>query len=660
MKMGHSKPVAAVLLLAMIIIIVVRDMISILPAINHIVTPTIGIMIGVAARSSSSSSGSRSSKAYHRHHPGRPAPMKLCHTQEEVQRRTKSATQRPPHNPYLYHLLQIPYNATILQIQRSYRRLSRLYHPDKFRWIDHNTTNNNSNTNTNNGITTILSDDRDERPKENRHLILQQQQQKERQQQLALIRAAYDILQDDTKRFLYHRHGLFCQQQQQQQSHFSNSVQQDIMSILYPSKLCVDYHSSNNNVLSYDDAAIHRLHTWMGFSDDIIPDNARTMLFSDQTKKEERIQNVVLYIVERIRPILEGSFGTHPNHHDPLLRSCWLHPTQQIALQHVLSDIAQQCDQCKFVPLGASIIRCIGRAYKYEGRRILRQYPSPQPLQLLPPPKPKNDRPTYRVGLTSIRTITTIPLGRFHDTVRNTFRHWKHVSTAAIAGSRVLMQERTVSSSSSSSSSSSTTMMPPPPVVATTTTSAATMVDERALGSIHYNNDDQDDNDSNNDYHDHEPISDFDNDMDANNNEEMQMHTALLESLQIEALWKVYKIELDDIIRQAARQVLWFRTHAHSHTYINPFLPSYLSDYPTAHSNTPSSNVRGSSSSNVHGYIGSSPGVSTNLYPAMLWTEHDTTTESATMMTRRCMAIILIRIGEVMVERSKVGTSWMR
>jgi hypothetical protein len=146
------------------------------------------------------------------------------------------------------------------------------------------------------------------------------------------------------------------------------------------------------------------------------------------------------------------------------------------------------------------------------------------------------------------------------------------------------------------------------------------------------------------------------------------MHTALLESLQIEALWKVYKIELDDIIRQAARQVLLFRTHAHSHTYVNPFLPSYLSDHPTAHSNTPSSNVRcsGSSSSSssattnhVHGYIGSSSGASTNLYPAMMWTEQDTTTESATMMTRRCMAIILIRIGEVMVERSKVGTSWM-
>ena len=43
----------------------------------------------------------------------------------------KVYTQQPPHDTQLYDILQVNPNATQAQISKSYRQLSRKYHPDK-------------------------------------------------------------------------------------------------------------------------------------------------------------------------------------------------------------------------------------------------------------------------------------------------------------------------------------------------------------------------------------------------------------------------------------------------------------------------------------------------------------------------------------------------
>jgi len=263
----------------------------------------------------------------------------------------------------------------------------------------------------------------------------------------------------------------------------------------------------------YDAAAVRTLHQWMGWSldddDDIEP------------TKEERIHNVLLHLVEQMRPILEAPpFYTNTT------------------LQHVLTHWAQMCDRTKYLPFGAGILRCIGRAYQYEGRQW-----------------------RARKLRTALRQLG----------------HWSH---AALAGSRVLR---------------------PPP-----------------RGAIEFQG------------------SDADVLLQCVDDETDEMATAYYESMQMEALWKVYKMELDDIIRQACRQLLDGRGQA--------LLPSHA---------TSSLSLPRGSAEMIHGYIPSSgKGAHTKDDGVhVVWT-----TQSSSVRTS--MATILVRMGQVMVERSKVGTAW--
>jgi DnaJ domain len=352
----------------------------------------------------------------------------------------------PPHNPALYQQLQVPSNATTWQIQRSYRTLSRLYHPDK------------------------------QTPHSQQHATFE----------LERIRRAYEILKDERRRYLYHRHGVYRD---------SPHYPQDVLNVLYP------HHHGPQLSGPYDAAALRELHRWLGWN---VAAKGRSSI---ALSKEERIQNIVVHLTEQIRPIVESR---HFN----------------VTLQHVLTDLAQQCDRIKYLPFGASILRCLGRAYRDEG--------------------------AWRgAGL------------------RAALRHLGQWSTAALAGSRVLLG--------------------PLPLT--------------RPGAPHHD-DDQDADRLLLDVHEEE----------AGAGDEVA--AAYLESLQMDALWKVYKMELDDIVRQACRQVL------QSH----PLLPSYLS-----------SSEKGAL---VHGYIPSSS-VSRQHQPSVVWTPALPTS----------LAHILMRMGQVLVER---------
>jgi hypothetical protein len=72
-----------------------------------------------------------------------------------------------------------------------------------------------------------------------------------------------------------------------------------------------------------------------------------------QYRHSRTVMFLVIHLVELIRPVVEGFLS-------------------QDYLSH---DIAKECDALKTLPLlGAQIIRCIGRAYRYTGQRYLRRY----------------------------------------------------------------------------------------------------------------------------------------------------------------------------------------------------------------------------------------------------------------------------------------------
>lgn len=77
---------------------------------------------------------------------------------------------QPPHDASLYNVLSVSPNATVAEISKSYRKLTRLYHSDKKR-LSH------------------LSEE-------------------ELQERLQQVRQAYEVLKDDSTRLPFHRFGL--------------------------------------------------------------------------------------------------------------------------------------------------------------------------------------------------------------------------------------------------------------------------------------------------------------------------------------------------------------------------------------------------------------------------------------------------------------------
>ena len=514
-----------------------------------------------------------------------------------LQRHRTYYNNRLPHNRYVYDILQVPHNATIQQIKYSYRTLSRIYHPDK------------RSTRRKNSQQQQIASDKDE-------IVLQR------------IRAAYELLKHDTKRFLYHRHGII------------HSTQDDVMSMLYP--IHHSHHSSS--ILSYDLSTVKDLHQWMGYNSYHLNNEqtVQSLLFTrletesslhdkddinTDDKNEERIQNIMLFLIERIRPMIEQLTS----------------PSSDTYEHYMYHDLIQQCDRIKVLPLGPSILRCIGRAYRYEGRRVARhlklqippwnnivhsvpQYASNRQYQHHHEQQQEEEQQQHIVALRQ-RPISQYLL--VMDRVRHTMRHVKHLTTAAIAGSRVYIQERHQN----------------------------TKHRQREAERDDSNNADEtsDDNSFDNEFvfSDHNDIL---TDSDNNDQQSHDIHSgipndeAMLESLQIDALWKIYKIELDSIVRKACRRLLISLQDPNS----NVFLPSHISDivyqsdpYPVTEHSPPSKKYDGwivSENSNDSIDEIASPILSSR---------------TIRQQQQQLVANVLIRMGSIMIERSKVGTSWM-
>ena len=282
-----------------------------------------------------------------------------------------------------------------------------------------------------------------------------------------------------------------------------------------------------------------------------------TCLPPSRQEHERRVWFLAANLVETMRPVVEGALP------------------ESFLLDHII----QQCDRLKRLPLGAQILRCIGRAYRYSGKRILRRHHHRQ----------RKKTSTIISGL--------LPVA-LQDSMRDKLREAKHIATAALAGGRVVLEERVSSSITNNRVEASRDTDPHRLLL------ESSVMPDQHVDDFCY-----------------QPPSDAE----IKESEQRKAREALLQSLQVEALWKICKIDLDRTIREACDLIL-------EGEYF--FFPSH---YLTQQQQQQPPNYHSSSD----GWIGSS-GIAVT-----------------TDVGRIRAASLLYSMGEIMVKRSKEGTAWM-
>ncbi|KAG7337838.1 chaperone protein DnaJ [Nitzschia inconspicua] len=455
----------------------------------------------------------------------------------------KIYNQQPPHDRQLYDILQVLPNATQAQITESYRSLSREYHPDKRKRQSQHGANKSSNCNDNDA----------------EQLQLQQLQQ------------AYQILKVDSTRIFYHKFGLtdpnlavlLLLGPKLHPNVWRQQLGQSQMAHLQDSSSS----SSSSSSLNFEtlDLDLMRL---IGYDEDILrhddTDESPTLL------EERRIHNIAALLVEQMRPIVEGTID-------------------DVAVYGHM--IAQQCDRWKRLPLGAQIIRCVGRAYRHVGQDFLQQ----------------NERRLSGNKGRYIQHVTT-------DATVGLRKRWhsaKHMLEAGAFGVKLMVTEHFWNNKTPRQQPSK---------------------QQNHAEAIEYHNKDDEEEDSflpfgMNDEHlqSLEEIEER-----RKRQQEDAAQTTILQALQVEALWKACKIDIDRVVRRACQMIL-------SGDYF--FFPSYTAVADPAFV----VNRRTGGQGNLldHGWVATPSGNTIDAEQARL-------TAAQTM----------VMFGDILVKQSKQGTSW--
>ena len=384
----------------------------------------------------------------------------------------------------------VPPNATLAKIEQSYRKLSRKYHPDKVRRQRerqresntagaqtrtdhvHNDNNNNNNNHRN-------QDGADS----------QESDVAEAERMLERIRFAHDVLKDDAKRLLYHRFGI--------------TDMQDVR-FLWTAPNAPGIIKSK----------------WLLWSE------MRLLLrYTGQDQSfathQDRLAHLAANLVERIRPLVEGSLSDGD----------------------LLHAVAQECDRLKKLPLGAHVLRCVGRAYRHSGQSYLvrhsKQQQQQQQQQQYPPPPPppmSSMPPSKQNRLLAHGSI-------LKDRLRETFRDAKQVATAAMAGGALLLAEQAFKKRDDGKNKKGKV---PPMLHYVSTDNFGGGDFDMEGGMIGHDLDSGTDS------------LEFDPDLDEEIRREQHQKAkdALVGVMKIEALWKVVKVCIDRTTREVCKKIL--------------------------------------------------------------------------------------------------------
>ena len=464
-------------------------------------------------------------------------------------------TIQPAHDTSLYDTLQVLPNATLAQIKSAYRRKSRDLHPDKIRLRmlqrelrrgrrqEQQRDNNDSYT-----ADDKFSDDDD---------IIEEE---ECERELARLREAYEVLKDDQTRLPYHRFGL---------------VDTDMAATLLTGGSIGGAGSTSARDSGQQlTAKQERLLHLMGYDMHAqrYGHHPYHPYHSSISRHERRVRILAASIIETIRPLVEGSIG------------------QQDLAQY----IASECNELKSSPLGAQILRCIGRAYRHSGQRVLRQHRRREAGT----PKP------VRSGLLLSDKVTAV------------LRDAKNVLDAAFTSGKLVLTEQKTKLGGGSCEKDKAA---PAAGLERTVREALPALDYH-LGAFG----EPPGGDECGMAEDHPFSKD-----DLKEQEQARAQAAVIGALQVEALWKIAKIELDRTIQEACDRILDGRDYF--------FFPSYHSIYSSWNNDQYGPNNQDKD----QGWVGASGEV----------------VETEVGKLRAAAALILV--GDTMVRCSKENTAWM-
>jgi curved DNA-binding protein CbpA len=348
---------------------------------------------------------------------------------------------------------------------------------------------------------------------------------------LQQIRRAYEVLEVDTTRLPYHKYGLI-------------DISLAVVLLTGPGRIHDNYHLVKDNPLQDE------LLKLMGY--DKYAAASKQTKHHPSLRHRQRVLFIAARLVEQIRPLVEG--------------------TVEEGL--VAFQVTDECDRLKTLPLGAQILRCIGRAYRHTGNDFLHKH------------KQGNNNQIIKTQLT-----TDLSLG-----MRQQYRQAKRYWTAALASGRVALTEQLWTQQEKQRQQRRQRKQKDPPL----------SIEYQELGELI-------DDDYNDVAFSDEEIKEA---------ERLKAQQAVLQSLQVEALWKISKIDLDNTIQDACNTIL-------NGDYF--FFPSHQS------SDLSEWNLN----QGGDGWVSSSSGRTVDAHAARL---------------RAAEAMKLI--GEIMVRCSKEGTSW--
>ena len=485
----------------------------------------------------------------------------------------KVYTVFPPHDTDLYDIMEVSPNATLALITKSYRNLSRQYHPDK----------------------------QGRRQQQQPEQYFRRQDSAE--QRLQQIQTAYEILSNDSKRMLYHRYGMidpnlaaflllgprvspnnYYQLIQQQQHSHSSSISGSEYGNTAP--LFDKLDRELLHLMGYDESSLEVLA--------MATESANNGDGTDPSvvMEEHRVRTVAALLLESIRPLVEGRLDAS-------------------YYTHLLS---QDCDRWKRLPLGAQIIRSVGRAYRHEGREFLQRFKSNNMEAYSWRSGNNNANRGKNVSKKQLvlQLQTDLSIG-----FRQRWRSTKGILEAAAVSGRLAMAERSFNEQEKKRKQQQLEKQ-------RKKNEAYETIGYNGNGYDHSTSDtylpqmedfvyDDDDN--------YESLDDLEEEQ--KELEKLKAQQSLLQTLQIEALWKVCKIDLDRIVRRACGMILsgeyfFYSSHQSSLEYYT--------------------NQGGSS----NGWVASS----------------GRTIDSERAKVAAAEAMIMT--GEIMVQQSKQGTSWKR
>ena len=375
-------------------------------------------------------------------------------------------------------MLNVSYDASPGEIAKSYKRLSLEWHPDKLRWKKLKEERKITSNN-------IIANNVPPPPPP----LSDKDLEVYASDKLAQISNAYEILSNDQTRLLYHRYGI------------KNGIEGAIQLLTGKAR----HSSASSTDIGSDDQL--RLLKLMGYPSHLSHD-----------VKEARIYYLTSTIIEKLRPLVEDTVS------------------QEMYVQSVYDD----CIALSKSGLGKQILRCVGRAYRREGYRVLRT------MNRNKSDISKHNRHPHKVA----------------DVLRDSWSTMQHLASAVLASGKLALVETKLKQLHKEKER-----------IRSRRTIDTKMVTMGAMDNIGVLPDDAVESMFSDD--EGELPEELLDDAHFKHLADEKTYNALLTSHQTDVLWKLSKIDLDSTIREACRQIL-----SPTNEGWCSFFPSQNSPYP--------------------------------------------------------------------------------